>query len=181
MIQEGSKLPSVTFHMRERTEDGQFDWKRVQTEQLFAGRKALIIGLPGAFTPTCTNSQLPGFDDMAELFYDDCGIQDIWCTSVNDAFTMFQWSKYLNIQNVRMLPDGNGDFCRHIGMLVEKNNLGFGYRSWRYVMTVNNLKVERTFEEEGIMDNCPDDPYFYTDPGYVYEELKVGQPLHSTR
>ena len=80
MIREGSKLPSVTFHMRERTEDGQFDWKRVQTEQLFAGRKALIIGLPGAFTPTCTNSQLPGFDDMAELFYDDCGIQDIWCT-----------------------------------------------------------------------------------------------------
>lgn len=179
---ENGKLRSVTFHMREPNESNNgYEWSRKNLEDLFANKRVIIFGLPGAFTPTCTNSQLPGYEEMFEAFQSDCGIDEIWCTSMNDAFTMFQWKKYLHIENVKMLPDGNGDFAESLGMCVDKRNLGFGLRSWRYAMVVNNLKIERLFEERGKMDNCPDDPYYYSSPEFVYEELKMGQPLSSAR
>ena len=178
------KLPSITFHMRERDvslaavgNPNPYVWARKNTEDLFANKRVLIFGLPGAFTPTCSNSQLPGYEKMYDQFVNECDIDEIWCTSVNDAFTMFQWAQHQGIKKVKMLPDGNGDFARALGMLVDKSNLGFGLRSWRYAMAVENLGIVRTFEERDLMDICPDDPYHYSAPEYVYESLKMGQPL----
>jgi len=167
-------LPDVVFHMRERDEtivDNPFKWVRNTTTELFAGKKVIIFGLPGAFTPTCTNSQMPGYEKMYEDFR-HLGVDEIWCTSVNDAFVMYQWGKSLGIKNVRLLPDGNGDFADSIGMLVDKSNLGFGKRSWRYTMYVDDLEVVELLEEEGFMENCPTDPYKYSDPEYFYDMLK---------
>jgi len=167
-------LPDVTFYMRERDEsiggENPYKWVYKTTKDLFADKCVLIIGLPGAFTPTCSNSQLPGFDAMAEQFTEK-GIQEIWCTSVNDAFVMHQWSQHQGTENVKMLPDGNGDFARGLGMLVEKQNLGFGPRSWRYVLVADNMKIVDWFEEDHFMDNCPYDPYKVTTPENVFSNL----------
>lgn len=165
-------LPDVVFHMRKRTSDeGDFVWERKTTSELFGGKKVLIFGLPGAFTPTCTNEQLPKYEEMYDEFIDK-GIDEIWCTSVNDAFVMFQWARYLNIENVKMLPDGNGDFAKGLDMLVSKTNLGFGQRSWRYALIANDLKIEKTFEEDGYpKDNHPIDPYMLSEPGHVIKNL----------
>jgi len=167
-------LPDVTFYMRERDEsiggENPYKWVYKTTKDLFADKCVLIIGLPGAFTPTCSNSQLPGFDAMAEQFTEK-GIQEIWCTSVNDAFVMHQWSQHQGTENVKMLPDGNADFARGLGMLVEKQNLGFGPRSWRYVLVADNMKIVDWFEEDHLMDNCPYDPYEVTAPENVFSNL----------
>jgi len=167
-------LPDVTFYMRERDEaiggDNPYKWVYRTTKDLFADKCVMIIGLPGAFTPTCSNSQLPGFDEMF-LEFTEKGIQEIWCTSVNDAFVMHQWSEHQGTKNVKMLPDGNGDFARGLGMLVDKRNLGFGPRSWRYVMVVDNLKITDLFTENHAMDNCPADPYIETTPQKVLSQL----------
>lgn len=160
-------LPDVVFHMRERDEslegDNPFKWVRKTTGELFGGKKVVIFGLPGAFTPTCTNEQLPGFDRLYQEFV-DAGVDEIWCTSVNDAFSMYQWAKQLDIKNVKMLPDGNGEFAEELGCLVKKNNLGFGKRSWRHAVIVNDLEIVRRIEEDGLCDNCPTDPYEKTTP-----------------
>ena len=169
------KISSITFHMRERDEsiegDNPFKWVRQNTEQLFANKRVLIFGLPGAFTPTCSNSQLPGYEKMYDQFVKNCDIDEIWCTSVNDAFTMHNWKNSLGIEKVKMLPDGNGQFAQSLDMLVDKSNFGFGLRSWRYAMVVTDLVISRMFEERGVMDRCPDDPYHYSAPEYVYEML----------
>ena len=168
-------LPDVMFYMRERDEslggDNPFKWVYKTTKDLFAGKNVLIFGLPGAFTPTCSNSQLPGYEAMAEDFK-QLGIDEIWCTSVNDAFVMFQWGCQQGVQNVKMLPDGNGDFANQLGMLVDKSNLGFGKRSWRYAMVVRDLNITHVFDEYGIGDMYPTDPYERSAPEYVYRKLK---------
>lgn len=167
-------LPDNIFYLRERDEsiggENPFKWSYKTSNDLFAGKRVLIFGLPGAFTPTCTNSQLPGYD---KYFEDFCakGIDEIWCHSVNDAFTMHQWGKMLDIKNVKMLPDGNGWFAHALGMLVNKSNLGFGMRSWRYAMIVDNLVIERTFEEPGKMDMAPTDPYSVSAPENVLNAM----------
>ena len=167
-------LPDITFYMRERDEtlegDNPFVWSYKTTKDLFSGKKVVIFGLPGAFTPTCSNSQLPGFEEMYDEFVQK-GIDEIWCTSVNDSFTMYQWAKAQGITNVKMLPDGNGTFAEALNMLVDKSNLGFGYRSWRYALVANDLVVENVFAEEGIMHNCPTDPYFASAPANVLANL----------
>lgn len=167
-------LPDSTFYMRERDEsiegDNPFKWVYNTTKELFGGKKVLVVGLPGAFTPTCSNNQLPGyekmFDDFAQL-----GFDEIYCTAVNDAFVMHQWAKSLGVEKVKMLPDGNGDFARQLGFLVDKSNLGFGKRSWRYAMSVSDMKVDVVFSESRPMNNCPIDPYEYSAPEYVYNQL----------
>ena len=168
-------LPDVVFHMRERDEsiggDNPFKWVRNTTNDLFADKKVVIFGLPGAFTPTCSNSQLPGYEYLADNFF-ELGIDEIWCTSVNDAFVMYQWGLAQGVKNVRLLPDGNGDFADGLGMLVDKSNLGFGKRSWRYAMYVDNLVVKDMWMENSTMDNCPTDPYDQSSPENVYEKLK---------
>ena len=167
-------VPDVVFHMRERDDsiggDNPFRWVRKTTLDLFAGKKVLVFGLPGAFTPTCTNEQLPTFERMYDEFK-EFGVEEIWCTSVNDAFAMYQWAQQLGIKNVKMLPDGNGDFAKGMGMLVDKSNLGFGKRSWRYAALINGLVIEKIWEEDGFTDNCPADPYDESRPENVYSAL----------
>jgi len=167
-------LPDVMFYLRERDEslgtENPFKWVYKTTNDLFSGKKVLIFGLPGAFTPTCSNSQLPNYEKLFEQFQAK-GIEEVWCTSVNDSFVMYQWAKAQGISNVKMLPDGNGDFAAAMGMLVTKSNLGFGKRSWRYAAVVDNLEVVNLFEERGFMDNCPTDPYEVSAPEYVLENI----------
>ncbi|WP_245725230.1 peroxiredoxin [Nitrosomonas halophila] len=160
------QVPEVLFKTRVRDQsiggDNPFRWQDVTSSDIFKGKNVIVFGLPGAFTPTCSSTHLPGY----EVKYDQLkakGIDEIYCLSVNDAFTMFQWSKNLGIQNVKMLPDGNGDFTRLLGMLVRKENLGFGLRSWRYSMHVVNGEIQQMFIEPGFMDNCPDDPFEVSD------------------
>lgn len=168
------RIPDTTFYMRERDEsvggDNPFKWVTKTAKELFAGKKVLIFGLPGAFTPTCTTSQLPGYEAMYEDFMAK-GIDEIWCTSVNDAFVMYQWAKSLGIEKVKMLPDGNGDFAEGMGMLVDKSNLGFGKRSWRYAMVVDDLAVTAIDSELILMDLDPGDPYEASAPETFIKKL----------
>lgn len=160
-------IPDIVFHLRERDDsiegDNPFKWVRKTTGELFAGKKVLIFGLPGAFTPTCSNSQLPNFEKLYDEFLGK-GVDEVWCTSVNDAFTMYKWAQDLGIKKVNMLPDGNGEFASRMGMLVDKSNLGFGNRSWRYACLVDDLEVIRMAQEPGKMNQCPTDPYTVSSP-----------------
>ena len=161
-----SSVPQVTFKTRVRDEsvDGEnpFRWQDVTTQDVFAGKKIVLFALPGAFTPTCSSTHLPGYEKHHEDFLAQ-GVDDVYCLSVNDAFSMFQWAKQLDIHKVKMLPDGNADFTRLMGMLVKKQNLGFGDRTWRYSMLVIDGEIQQVFSEPGKMDNCPDDPYTCSD------------------
>ncbi|MFT6733335.1 MAG: peroxiredoxin [Polaribacter sp.] len=168
------KVPQVTFKTRVRDEnvDGEnpFRWQDVSTDNIFAGKSVIIVALPGAFTPTCSSTHLPGYEGKYEELKSK-GIDEIYCVSVNDAFSMFQWAKNLGIEKVKMLPDGNGDFTRLMGMLVKKENLGFGDRSWRYSMHVVDGEIKSQFVEPGLMDNCPDDPYSVSDVNTMLASL----------
>jgi peroxiredoxin len=140
-------------------EDGQFVIK--SAGELFAGegdKTILVFGLPGAFTPTCSTQQLPGFEELYDQFQ-DAGIDEIYCTSVNDGFVMSSWFDSLGIEKVKPLADGNGKFARLMGMLVDKGNIGFGLRSWRYAAIINNGQVIHLFAEKGLRDNHEEDPY----------------------
>lgn len=169
-------VPNVIFKTRIRDEnaggDNPFRWLDVSTDDVFKGKNIILFSLPGAFTPTCSSTHLPGF----EAKYNELksmGIDEVYCLSVNDAFTMFQWSKHLDVKNVKMLPDGNGDFTRLMGMLVKKENLGFGSRSWRYSMHVVNGEIKKVFSEAGKMDDCPDDPFECSDVETMMQYLKA--------
>lgn len=168
-------VPQITFktRIRDTSVEGEnpFRWQDITSNDIFKGKKIVLFALPGAFTPTCSSTHLPGF----EAKYEDLkakGVDEVYCLSVNDAFTMFQWSKSLGVKNVKMLPDGNGQFTRLMGMLVKKENLGFGDRSWRYSMIVDNGEITALFSEPGKMDNCPDDPFTCSDVDTVLNHLK---------
>ena len=168
-------VPQVTFKTRVRDEslggDNPFRWQDVTTDDVFKGKNVIIVALPGAFTPTCSSTHLPGYEaKYGEL--EALGVDAVYCLSVNDAFTMFQWSKRLEVENVKMLPDGNGDFTRLMGMLVKKENLGFGDRSWRYSMHVVDGEIKAVFSEPGKMDNCPEDPFEVSDVDTMIAHLK---------
>nr|WP_054113428.1 peroxiredoxin [Marinagarivorans algicola] len=168
-------IPNVTFKTRVRdasiTGDNPFRWQDVTSDDIFKGKNVIIVALPGAFTPTCSSTHLPGYEAKFEEFKAQ-GIDDIYCLSVNDAFTMYQWSQRLEVSNIKMLPDGNGDFTRLMGMLVKKDNLGFGSRSWRYSMHVVDGEIKAQFVEPGLMDNCPEDPFEVSDAGTMLAYLK---------
>lgn len=168
-------VPNVTFKTRVRDasiqHENPFRWQDVTSDDIFKGKNLVIVALPGAFTPTCSGTHLPGFDAKYAEFK-ALGVDDIYCLSVNDAFTMFQWGKQLKISNIKMLPDGNGDFTRLMGMLVKKENLGFGERSWRYSMHVVNGEIKAQFIEPGLMHNCPEDPFEVSDVDTMLEYLK---------
>jgi len=171
------KVPQVTFRTRVRDESvkgpNPFRWQDVTSDEIFAGRKVIVFALPGAFTPTCSNTHLPGYEVNHQAFL-DAGIDDIYCLSVNDAFTMFQWGIHQGVKNVKLLPDGNGDFSRLMGMLVRKDNLGFGLRSWRYSMLVEDGEIKKIFSEAGKEDNCGSDPFEVSDAetmlNYIHSE-----------
>lgn len=168
-------VPDVVFKTRVRDEsiggDNPFRWQDISTEDIFKNKKIVILALPGAFTPTCSSTHLPGFEEKYQQMIDQ-GVDEVYCLSVNDAFTMFQWSKNLNIEKVKMLPDGNAGFTRGMDMLVKKENLGFGERSWRYSMLVENKAVVKIFCERGKSDNCPDDPFAISDVDTMLAFLK---------
>ena len=174
-------IPDTTFYMQEYAEsetggcsiDGvpSFEWKIKRASELFANKRVVIFALPGAFTPTCSSQQLPGFDIHAELFAEH-GVDEVWCTAVNDAFVMRSWEVDQQLRNVKMLPDGNGDFAKGMDMLVDKRNLGFGMRSWRYAMVVNNCEVEYMAAENGwSSDLAPADPYEVSTPEAILSYL----------
>ncbi|WP_394889900.1 peroxiredoxin [Mesorhizobium sp. AaZ16] len=171
------KVPFVTFLTRVRDDSVQgpnpYRWEEKTSDDYFAGKRVIIFSLPGAFTPTCSTYQLPSFEELYDEF-EKLGIEAIYCVSVNDAFVMNAWGKALGLQKVELVPDGSGEFTRKMGMLVAKDNLGFGMRSWRYAALINNGVVERWFEEEGFSDNCETDPYGVSSPQNILETLRAG-------
>lgn len=167
MIKEGSKVPSVDFVFRE---DGSFITRT--SSQLFSNKKVILFALPGAFTPTCSSTHLPGYEELYDEFVNDLDIDEIYCLSVNDSFVMNAWSKDQGIQRVKMIPDGNAEFTRQMGALVSKDNLGFGSRSWRYSAFINNGVIEKLFIEPGIRDNAYDDPFEVSDADTMLNHLR---------
>lgn len=173
------QIPDVTLKTRVRDESlggpNPFRWQDFGVREHFAGKKVVVFSLPGAFTPTCSNEQCPNYDRLYDEFR-KLGVDDVYCVSVNDAFVMFQWGKNLNLKNVKLLPDGNGEFTRRMGMLIDKSHLGFGLRSWRYAMVAEDNTITHWYEEPGINDTGADqDPYGETAPEKLLVELKAEQ------
>lgn len=170
-----NRVPNVTFKTRVRDDSiegpNPFDWKDLTTSEIFDGKRVVVFSLPGAFTPTCSTSHLPRYEELYDEFK-SLGVDAVICISVNDAFTMYQWGLSQKAENVFLLPDGNGEFSRKMGMLVDKSNLGFGMRSWRYSMVVNDGEIEKMFEESDFGDNCPTDPFEVSDADTMLEYLK---------
>ncbi len=168
--EEKSTVPSVDFMFRE---NGEFVTR--SSEELFNGKKVVLFALPGAFTPTCSAYQLPGYEEKYYEFKES-GIDEIYCLSVNDAFVMNAWAKDQMISNVKLIPDGNGEFTDAMGMLVKKFNLGFAMRSWRYAAVINDGVIEQIFMEDGKEDNASEDPYVWSTPEKLLEYVKVSTP-----
>lgn len=172
MRKEQFQIPQVEFVFRENSE-----FVTRTTAELFNNKRVVIFSLPGAFTPTCSAYQLPGFEEKYDEFT-ALGIDEIYCISVNDAFVMNAWAKDQDIEKVKLIPDGNAYFTRSMGYLVRKSNLGFGERSWRYAAVIDNGIIEKIFVEEGQQDNASNDPYRESTPEavleYVASTAKVG-------
>jgi glutathione-dependent peroxiredoxin len=167
---EGKNVPNVTFRVRQNNE-----WVNLTSEQLFKGKKVALFALPGAYTPTCSSSHLPRYNELVPAFK-KAGVDAVYCLSVNDTFVMNEWQKDQKAFNVTMLPDGNGEFSEKMGLLVNKDNLGFGKRSWRYSMLVNDGKIEKMFieqEKEG-------DPFEVSDADTMLKYLAPDNKLPDT-
>jgi glutaredoxin-like protein len=152
-LAEGSRVPQVTFRTRKGGE-----WQNVSTDDVFKGKTVVVFSLPGAFTPTCSSTHLPRYNELAPAFFAN-GVDAIACVSVNDAFVMNEWAADQECDNIQLLPDGNGEFSNGMGLLVDKSDLGFGKRSWRYSMLVKDGVVERLF----IEPQKPGDPFEVSD------------------
>ena len=170
------RVPQVVFkthtHDKNVCGDDPFAWVDVSTDEIFKGKKIVLFALPGAFTPTCSSQHLPGYEARYDEFK-KLGIDEVICLSVNDAFVMNKWGEDQKAEKVRLLPDGIGEFTKGMGMLVKKDDLGFGLRSWRYSMYVEDGEIKKIFIEPGFSDNCPDDPYTVSDPKTMLEYLKT--------
>jgi glutaredoxin-like protein len=165
---EGKRVPNVTFRTRV---DG--DWRNITTDEIFKGKNVIVFSLPGAFTPTCSSTHVPGYNELAPVFRAN-GIDSIVCVSVNDAFVMNEWAADQGADNILFLPDGNGEFTAGMGQLVDKADLGFGKRSWRYSMLVRDGVVEKMFVEP----EKPGDPFEVSDAGTMlaYVNPKAKKP-----
>ena len=161
-----TQVPQVNFRVRELGE-----WVDTNTDTYFKGKRVVLFSLPGAFTPTCSNEQLPGFEKQVELFK-TYNIDEIYCVSVNDSFVMNAWATDQKLENVKMIPDGNGQFTQEMGMLCQKRDKCFGQRSWRYAMIVNDGVIEQMFVEPGKKDDSAEDPYGESSPENVLKYLK---------
>jgi peroxiredoxin len=157
------QVPEVSFKTRVRDESiegpNPFRWEDKTTQDIFAGKKVIVFSLPGAFTPTCSSNHLPRYEELYEEFKAQ-GVDEIICVSVNDAFVMFKWGKELGNQNIFLLPDGNGEFTRKMGMLVDKS------------MLVDDCNIEKLFVEPGFSDNCESDPFEVSDADTMLAYLK---------
>eukprot|EP00540_Astrosyne_radiata_P014798 CAMPEP_0116835002 /NCGR_PEP_ID=MMETSP0418-20121206/7300_1 /TAXON_ID=1158023 /ORGANISM="Astrosyne radiata, Strain 13vi08-1A" /LENGTH=201 /DNA_ID=CAMNT_0004464615 /DNA_START=84 /DNA_END=689 /DNA_ORIENTATION=- len=183
----GDTVPSVTFKTRvriESDEENPFDWKDMKSEDYFKGKRVVLFALPGAFTPTCSATHLPGYDANYDKIK-SYGIDEIYCLSVNDAFVMRQWGLHqgltedktpgsLGFTTVKLIPDGAALFTRGMGMsCLWDTERGFGERSWRYSMVVNDMKIEKIFiEGGGVTQNSGPDPFEVSDADTMLEYLK---------
>lgn len=150
---EGQRVPTVTFRTRQQNE-----WVNITTDDLFAGKTVVLFALPGAYTPTCSSTHLPGYNELASTFKAN-SVDNIVCLSVNDAFVMNKWAEDQEADHITVIPDGNGEFSEGMGMLVDKGDLGFGKRSWRYSMLVKDGVIEKMF----IEPDEPGDPFKVSD------------------
>jgi glutaredoxin-like protein len=151
---EGQKVPAASF--RTRTDAG--EWKTMSADEVFKGKTVVVFSLPGAFTPTCSSTHVPRYNELAPAFFAN-GVDRVVCISVNDAFVMNEWARTQECGNVLMIPDGNGEFTEKMGMLVDKTDLGFGRRSWRYSMLVKDGVIQKMF----IEPEKPGDPFEVSD------------------
>ena len=159
-------IPNCTFKTRVLG-----NWQDVTTDNLFKNKKVVVFALPGAFTPTCSNTHLPGFEAKYDEFLKY--VDEIYCVSVNDTFVMNAWAKDLKIEKVKMLPDGNGAFTQGIDMLVNKQHLGFGKRAWRYSAIIDNGQLTKMFAEPGKNDTGEDmDPFLVSDANTILKYLQ---------
>ncbi|MCJ8319755.1 MAG: glutathione peroxidase [Colwellia sp.] len=150
---EGDTIPSVSFPIRENNQ-----WSARSTDDIFTNKTVVVFSLPGAFTPTCSSAHLPRYSELAKTFFAN-GVDEIICISVNDTFVMNAWAADQSTENVSLIPDGNGDFTDAMGLLVDKKELGFGKRSWRYAMLVKNGVIDKMF----IEPNKAGDPFEVSD------------------
>lgn len=158
---EGQRVPDVTFRTREGAQ-----WKDVTTKDIFEGKKVVVFALPGAFTPTCSSAHVPRYNELAPELKAR-GIDAVVCISVNDGFVMEEWGKAQNAEHITFLPDGNAEFTQRMGMLVDKRNLGFGQRSWRYSMLVEDGVVKKMFIEPEVEG----DPFTVSDADTMLKHL----------
>ncbi|MDD0852341.1 glutathione peroxidase [Halobacteriovorax sp. GB3] len=158
---EGQNVPEVHFIIRE---SGEF--KTLTSTDLFKGKKVVLFALPGAYTPTCSSTHLPRYNELASAFKKE-GVDHIICLSVNDPFVMESWGKDQEAENIMMLSDGNGQFSEKMGMLVDKSDIGFGKRSWRYSMLVENGVITKMF----IEPDKPGDPFEVSDADTMLNHL----------
>ena len=166
----GTKVPEIQFKTREGHQ-----WVTKSSDDYFKGKKVALFALPGAYTPTCSSTHLPRYNELYDTFKAN-GFDDVICLSVNDTFVMNEWKLSQQADNLTMLPDGNGEFSEKLGFLVDKNDLGFGKRSWRYSMIVNDGTIEKMFIEE----EKPGDPYGNSDADTMLESLGVKIPASTT-
>jgi glutaredoxin-like protein len=169
---EGQQVPQVTFRTRRNHE-----WVDVTSDEIFKGKTVVVFSLPGAFTPTCSSTHVPRYNQLTPTLKQH-GVDEVICISVNDAFVMNEWRNEQKAYNVTFLPDGNGDFSRGMGMLVAKNDLGFGERSWRYSMLVKDGVIEKMF----IEPNKPGDPFEVSDADTMLDYIapEAAKPLNVT-
>lgn len=162
---EGRPVPAVDFKI---IRDGMLETR--SSKEIFDGRTVIVFALPGAYTPTCSSAHLPRYDELAPSFF-ALGVDEIICLSVNDAFVMDAWAREQQVRNVTPLADGNGEFSRGMGLLVDKSDLGFGQRSWRYAMLVRDGVIEKQF----IEPDRPGDPFEVSDADTMLAYLAPGQ------
>ena len=176
---EGFKVPEVIFKVREGDVAENVEacaiggkWVDKTTDDFFKGKRVALFSLPGAFTPTCSSQQLPGFVKNYNAIK-DLGVDEIYCCSVNDSYVMNEWAKKMSISNIKLIPDGSGLFTKYMGMLIAKDHIGFGQRSWRYMAIINDGFVEKWWQEPGINNEGIDnDPYIESTPEKCLEYLK---------
>ncbi len=169
-------VPDAVFHTRVRNPalggDNPFEWWDISSDDVFAGKRVVLFALPGAFTPACSDAHLPGY----ERHHDDfvaAGADSVVCLAVNDAFVMQQWARSRAVEKVTMLPDGNGEFTRKMGMLVDRSTQGMGFRSWRYAMLVDDREIVKLFAEPGFRDNPPGVPLEVSGAETMLEHLRA--------
>lgn len=162
---EGKRVPQVTFSTR--TND---QWQQITTDDIFKGKTVVVFSLPGAFTPTCSSTHLPRYNELAAVLKQN-GVDDIVCVSVNDTFVMNAWAEHQEAQNITLLPDGNGEFTDGMGMLVDKKEIGFGKRSWRYSMLVKDGVIEKMFIEPDVAG----DPFEVSDADTMLDYINPQQ------
>lgn len=166
---EGQRVPDVKFQVRRAG-----DWTTLTTEDLFKGQAVVLFALPGAFTPTCSTTHLPRYNELSGVFKQE-GVDRVICLSVNDPFVMEAWASDQHVENIEFIPDGNGEFSRQMGTLVSKSDLGFGDRSWRYSMLVRDGVIEKMF----IEPEKPGDPFEVSDADTMLHYLKPDARLPS--